>query len=36
MKQLEADLEAARESYTGFAVTEIATLLGELIGRQVG
>ena len=36
MKQLEADLEAAREAYTGLAVTEIATLLGELTGRQVG
>jgi hypothetical protein len=36
MQQLEADLEAAREAYTGLAVTEIATLLGDLIGRQVG
>jgi hypothetical protein len=36
MQQLEADLEAAREAYTGLAVTEIATLLGDLNGRQVG
>jgi hypothetical protein len=36
MQQLEADLEAAREAYTGLAVTEIATLLGDLVGRQVG
>ena len=36
MQQLEADLDAAREAYTGLAVTEIATLLGDLIGRQVG
>ena len=36
MEQFEADLEATREAYTELAVTEIATLLGDLIGRQVG
>jgi hypothetical protein len=36
MERLESDLAAAREAYTGLAVTEIATLLGELFGRQAG
>jgi hypothetical protein len=36
MQQLEADLEAAREAYTGLAVTEMATRRGDLVGRQVG
>jgi hypothetical protein len=36
MDDLQADLEAAREAYVGLAVTEIATLHGELFGRQVG
>jgi hypothetical protein len=36
MEDLEADLEAAREAYVGLAVTEIATLRGELSGPQVG
>jgi len=36
MDDLEADLEAAREAYVGLAVSEIATLRGELFGPQVG
>lgn len=36
MDDLEADLAASRETYVGLAVTEIATLRGELFGRQVG
>jgi hypothetical protein len=36
MRELEDDLVAAREAYIGLAVTEIATLRGELSGRQVG
>jgi hypothetical protein len=36
MDDLEADLEAAREAYVGLAVTEIATLRGELFGRKIG
>jgi hypothetical protein len=36
MRELEDDLTAAREAYVGLAVTEIATLRGELSGRQVG
>jgi hypothetical protein len=36
MDDLEADLAAAREAFTGLAVTEIATLRGQLSGRQVG
>jgi hypothetical protein len=36
MRDLEDDLTAAREAYVGLAVTEIATLRGELSGRQVG
>ena len=36
MDDLAADLEAAREAYVGLAVTEIATLHGELFGRKIG
>ena len=36
MQELEDDLIAAREAYIGLAVTEIASLRGELSGRQVG
>jgi hypothetical protein len=36
MDDLEADLEAAHTAYVGLAVSEIATLRGELFGRQVG
>jgi hypothetical protein len=36
MDDLEADLEAAHDAYVGLAVSEIATLRGELFGRQVG
>jgi hypothetical protein len=36
MSELEDDLAAARDAYVGLAVTEIATLWGELSGRQVG
>jgi hypothetical protein len=36
MRELEDDLVAARQAYIGLAVTEIATLRGELSGRQVG
>jgi hypothetical protein len=36
MDDLEADVAAARAAYVGLAVTEIATFLGELFGRQVG
>ena len=36
MAELEDDLIAAREAYIGLAVTEIATLRGELFGAQVG
>jgi hypothetical protein len=36
MRELEDDLAAARQAYVGLAVTEIATLRGELWGPQVG
>ncbi|MEA2151641.1 MAG: hypothetical protein QOD69_3471 [Solirubrobacteraceae bacterium] len=36
MRELEDDLAAARDAYVGLAVTEIATLRGELSGAQVG
>jgi hypothetical protein len=36
MRDLDDDLVAAREAYIGLAVTEIATLRGELSGRQLG
>ena len=36
MRDLEEDLTAARASYVGLAVTEIATLRGQLFGAQTG
>jgi len=36
MRGLEEDLTAARASYVGLAVTEIATLRGQLCGPQAG
>ena len=36
MRELEQDLKAARASYVGLAVTEIATLRGQLSGAQNG
>jgi hypothetical protein len=36
MRDLEADLHAAREAYVGLAVTELASLRGELSGRPAG
>lgn len=36
MRELDADLCAARASYVGLAVTEIATLRGQLAGHQHG
>ena len=36
MRELEDDLLAARHAYVGLAVTEIATLRGELSGRHAG
>jgi hypothetical protein len=36
MRELDDDLTAAREAFVGLAVTEIATLRGELSGPQVG
>jgi hypothetical protein len=36
MRELEDDLSAARQAYVGLAVTEIASLRGELSGPQVG
>ncbi len=36
MSALEHDLAAARAAYVGLAVTEIATLRGELSGRPQG
>lgn len=36
MSELEEDLSAARDAYVGLAVTEIATLRGQLHGWQVG
>ena len=36
MSELEEDLVAAREAYVGTAVTEIASLRGQLWGAQVG
>jgi hypothetical protein len=36
MHELEQDLNAARGAYVGLAVTEIATLRGQLWGPQVG
>ena len=36
MRELEKDLTAAHASYVGLAVTEIATLRGQLCGPQAG
>lgn len=36
MRELDEDLSAARASYVGLAVTEIATLRGQLFGIQHG
>ena len=36
MRELDDDLEAARHAYVGLAVTEIASLRGELCGPQLG
>jgi hypothetical protein len=36
MDELETDIEATLTTYVGLAVTEIASLRGELSGRQVG
>ena len=36
MRELDEDLSAARASYVGLAVTEIATLRGQLFGAQSG
>jgi hypothetical protein len=36
MEDLDTDLAAARATYVGLAVTEIATFRGELSGRQQG
>jgi hypothetical protein len=36
MRELEQDLTAARASYVGLVVTEIATLRGQLCGPQNG
>lgn len=36
MRGLTDDLIAARAAYTGLAITEIATLRGQLWGRQTG
>lgn len=36
MADLETDIEASRVAYVALAVTEIATLRGELFGQQVG
>lgn len=36
MRELDEDLTAARASYIGLAVTEIATLRGQMFGSQNG
>lgn len=36
MRELDEDLVAARASYVGLVVTEIATLRGQLFGAQTG
>jgi hypothetical protein len=36
VRDLDADLAAAREAYVGLAVTEIATLRAQLSGPQLG
>jgi hypothetical protein len=36
LDELDAEIELARSAYAGVAVTEIATLRGELSGRPQG
>lgn len=36
VEDLEQEIAATRNSYVGAAVTEIATLRGELFGAQIG
>jgi hypothetical protein len=36
MAHLDGEIEATTSAYVGAAVTEMATLRGELFGRQVG
>ena len=36
MTDLDAEIEEVTAAYTGAAVTEMATLLGELFGPQIG
>jgi len=36
MAELESDIESTLATYVGLAVTEIASLRGELSGRQLG
>jgi hypothetical protein len=36
MSDLDAEIEEVTAAYTGAAVTEIATLRGELFGPQIG
>ena len=36
MDELDGEIAAAREAYVALAVTELATLRGELFGRQTG
>ncbi len=36
MRDLEDDLAAAREAYVGLAVTELASLRGQISGRSHG
>jgi hypothetical protein len=36
VEELDREITIARAAYTGLAVTEIATLRGELFGRQAG
>jgi hypothetical protein len=36
MADLEAEIETTRQLYVASAVTEIATLRGELFGRELG
>ena len=36
LTEIDREIDLARIAYTGTAITEIATLRGELFGRQVG
>jgi hypothetical protein len=36
LSEIDREIEFARVAYAGFALTEIATLRGELFGRQTG